>query len=102
MRRSMILLGLVLAAAPAQAIDKGVMDELILQCESCHGIDGQSVAAEVPALAGKSEKYLKTQIQNFQSGKREHEIMYIMGRRLSPEETNAIARYYSRIPRQPR
>jgi len=65
---------LALAAAPAapaaaQEVDapaqNAQLQALVAECESCHGPDGASTAADVPSLAGQSATYLRELLDQF-------------------------------------
>ncbi|MGJ0506968.1 MAG: c-type cytochrome [Methylocystis sp.] len=86
------------SAAPAG--ENETLKGLLMECDTCHGINGRSVVPDqTPSLAGKSETYLLRQLQAFQAGKRSHGAMLIMGEKLTPREMTAIARHYARIKR---
>jgi cytochrome c553 len=96
-----LLLGGVLAVTPAldaHALDKSTVQDIVVQCEACHGLEGKSTEKGFPNLAGKSETYILQQLQSFRSGKRPHEEMRSMGRSLTAEEMKAVAQYFSKLP----
>jgi cytochrome c553 len=93
-----VVLSTLSNALSAAAIPKGRFEELKMYCDTCHGANGISpVPDQVPSIAGKNERYLKHQLQAFRSGKRQHEVMLIMGRELTDDELEAMARYYSHL-----
>jgi cytochrome c553 len=72
-------------------------NDLKLNCDTCHGVGGHSPTPDqVPSLAGKSEKYLISQLQAFEKGKRQHQTMNFMGDSMSEEEMRVMAHFYSR------
>ncbi len=89
-----------LAPAAAQAIDKTQVQDLMVQCAACHGADGIARERDVPDLAGQHDVYIYNQLKAFKSGKRPHKEMRFMGRHMSDEEMQAIADYYSSLPKQ--
>jgi cytochrome c553 len=96
-----LFLGGLLAATPvldAHAVDKSTLEDIVVQCEACHGLEGKSQDKAFPSLAGKSEGYILQQLQSFRSGKRPHEEMSYMGRSLTAEEMKAVAQYFSKLP----
>lgn len=102
MKATLPLLLLIFAAVGAVAgeITPRRFDELKMDCDTCHGVRGVSVVPDqVPSIAGKSERFLVTQLQAFRAGKRRHDTMAMMGNTMSDEEIRAIARYYSRVTR---
>lgn len=102
-----LALGL-LFAAPALAQD---LQELIAECESCHGPGGVSTEADVPSLAGKSATYLREVLEQFYYYERHcPTTTYRHGDRpktplnmcnvantLSEEDKQALAEYFSNM-----
>lgn len=71
----------------------------IAECAACHGEDGVGKDVEIPNLAGQHEVYLYRQLQHFKSGKRAHKEMRFESRQLSDTDMQALAHYYSQLPR---
>jgi cytochrome c553 len=68
-------------------------------CRSCHGADGGGqAAAGFPRLAGLDEHYLARQLDAFADGSRANPVMKPVASALSPEERQALAVFYSRLP----
>jgi len=80
--------------AGAQKLDP----RLITGCAPCHGANGISKFGEVPNLAGQNEPYLVNQLRAFHTGRRPHKEMAYMSRKLTEEEIEAIAAYFSTLP----
>jgi cytochrome c553 len=85
-------------AAPAIVVT-GAPLRNIPPCGSCHGeID---VKAGSPWLGGQSAVYIKAQLEAFASGARHNDIseqMRNIARQMTPDEINAVARYYESQP----
>ncbi|HKK14472.1 MAG TPA: c-type cytochrome [Gammaproteobacteria bacterium] len=65
-------------------------------CMACHGARGQgNPAGGFPMLAGMSETYLAKQLHDFQNGTRTNATMGPIAKALSPQEVQAVARYFS-------
>ena len=100
---SFVRLGLITAAlalaAPAAALDKGEVQDLMVQCAACHGADGIAREVDVPNLAGQHDVYLYNQLKAFKSGARKHKEMRYLGRHMSDAEMQAIAEYYASLPK---
>lgn len=64
-------------------------------CGSCHGVDGNSLMAMNPKLAGQSARYMVKQLKEFKSGARESAIMASMVLSLSDQDMEDIAAWYS-------
>lgn len=88
---------LVLAAAPAIADDAEAGREKARQCQTCHGIDGLARIPEAPHIAGESELYLRTQLEAFRSGRRQHEVMSIVAQGLDDTDIADLAAWYASI-----
>ena len=85
------------AAQSARAGDVEAGKAKAAQCAVCHGMNGVSVLAEAPNLAGQPEMYLVQQLINYRSGRRPHEVMAIMAKPLSNKEIEDLSAWYSSI-----
>ena len=86
------------AAAPAAALEKPELGELLAQCAACHGSDGVARDVEIPNLKGQHDRYIAEQLRNFRSGKRKSSEMHYLSRHLTDEEIEALAQYFSQMP----
>ena len=85
-----------ISGAKAEEVALSRFNDIKINCDTCHGVDGHSpIPDQVPSIAGKSEKYIISQIKAFEAGKRKHQTMALMGGSMTIEEIQAIARYYS-------
>jgi len=66
-------------------------------CMGCHGMKGQPVAREFPVIAGQSAPYIAAQLANYKSDARQHPLMKVIARRLSPEDMTALAAFFSQL-----
>lgn len=64
-------------------------------CDVCHGVNGSSVKADVPNLAGQNSSYLLTQIDKFSRGKRQEKFMEGLMKLLTEEDRINVAIFYS-------
>lgn len=69
-------------------------------CAGCHGYDGVGRTLDTPNLAGQNRSYMRTQLDNFLSGRRYHPEMRYQANDFSDRELNAFIEYYSRLPPQ--
>jgi cytochrome c553 len=68
-------------------------------CAVCHGVDGSGrQAAGIPRLAAQEPSYLVKQLEDYQSGRREHFTMQPVAESLSADDIAAVAAYYSSLP----
>src|SRR4051812_10300559 len=65
-------------------------------CGGCHGANGEGKAPN-PALAGKSEDDLEHALQDYRSGKRPNAVMKSLAAKLTDQEIENIAAYYSSL-----
>lgn len=97
-RLSVIVPIALVSPAAAPAADSDSLKGLLMECDTCHGVNGVSVVPDqTPSLAGRSEASLLRDLQAFKAGKRTHGAMLIMGEKLTPSEMKAIARHYARV-----
>lgn len=68
------------------------------QCSGCHGFSGISSNEYIPNLACQKIGYLKKQIYNFRSWRREHKVMNQIASKLEQAEVKAVAEYLSNLP----
>jgi len=66
-----------------------------LVCAGCHGVDGNSMLAMNPKLAGQGEAYLIKQLKDFKSKERDNAVMFPMASMLSDEDIENVATYYA-------
>lgn len=67
------------------------------QCQTCHGMDGIGTMPMVANITGQQEFYLISQLENYKSGKRQHEQMSIIASMLSDDDIKDVAAWYSKI-----
>lgn len=91
------LLAAVCASAPARALTKTQLQDLVVQCAVCHGADGVSRDDSIPNLDGQHDHYLYNQLVAFGAGRRTHKEMRVMSRQLTDDDMWAIAEYYAAL-----
>lgn len=102
----------LLWAAPAAAQDAAKPDlaagERVAKqvCAACHGVDGNSVAAVNPKLAGQFAAYLHKQLRSFKAqggakAARENPVMAGMVSGLSDADMLAVSAFYAAQPLRP-
>lgn len=82
----------------ANDFEKG--KEKAAMCATCHGIDGVSLAALWPNLAGQRKDYMIKQLNDFQTGKRQDPLMSPMAKALTPDDIKNLATYYSSLEKK--
>jgi sulfide dehydrogenase cytochrome subunit len=93
---TVFLISLLLPASQAQPATPEDLERLVAQCGSCHGMDGNSNNKAMPSFAGISENYFKYAVESYKNGNRKSDLMKSFVANLSPEEIDALAKYYSR------
>lgn len=63
-------------------------------CAACHGLDGNSVTAEWPSLAGQHAAYTVRQLRAYQSGERDDVLMSNFAVDLSEQDMLDLAAFY--------
>jgi len=86
------------AAQAAAAADVKAGRQKALQCQTCHGLDGQAKLPDAPNLAGQGEIYLAKALKDYRSGARKNEMMSLVSRNLKDEDIADLAAYYAAIP----
>jgi cytochrome c553 len=66
-------------------------------CAVCHGTNGISTQPDSPNLAGQPAFYLSTQLKNYRSGERKHEVMGVMAKPLNDEDIEALSQWFASI-----
>jgi cytochrome c553 len=90
---------MLIAAQPAAADgDSKAGRRKALQCQTCHGLDGQSKLPEAPNLAGQNDVYLVKALRDYRDGARRNEMMSLVVRNLKDEDIADLAAYYAAIP----
>ena len=82
-------------AKPTKTEDTFAGQNVRATCVSCHGMTGNTVSPLWANLAGQKEAYLKKQLMDYKSGKREHAIMQVIANELSDQQIADVAKYYS-------
>jgi cytochrome c553 len=91
-------ISLVLASAASILHAEGSIDagkQKTAPCASCHGDDGNSMAATFPKLAQQHSSYLQRQLQAFKGGSRSDPMMSPMALALTDEDIADISAYYA-------
>jgi len=89
------LIGMTSAAA---AGDAKAGRQKALQCQTCHGLDGQAKLPGAPNLAGQVEVYLAQALKDYRGGARKNEMMSVVARNLKDADIDDLAAYYAAIP----
>lgn len=87
-----------LVQAGAELALHGAWDRGMPACAQCHGNHGQGAGAHFPALRGQHADYIANQLKAWQSGQRKNDpngLMAGVARKLSAQDTEAVAAYYS-------
>jgi cytochrome c553 len=94
-----IVCAVIIGATPGAAGgDVKAGRQKALQCQTCHGLDGQAKLPDAPNLAGQSDIYLVKTLNDYRSGARRHDMMSLVARNLKDEDIADLAAYYAAIP----
>ena len=86
------LLAVALAAAPLSAQAAGTTPAGATACSGCHGGAAASVG---PVIAGRPAADITAAMQAFRSGERNGTVMPRIAKGFTPEESQAIASWWS-------
>jgi cytochrome c553 len=100
MKKAIVLLGAIMALAinSAQAAGDAAAGQIkSAVCAGCHGVDGNSMAANFPKIAGQHQAYLVKQLTEFKSGARKDTtgMMTGMVAPLSEQDMHDLSAYFS-------
>lgn len=95
--RLALVLAASLVASVAVAADAQAGRAKAQACTVCHGPLGISQTPDAPNLAGQPAIYLATQLRNYRSGERRHEVMAVMAKPLTDDDIANLAAWYSSI-----
>lgn len=87
---------LLLFAGVAAAGSPPVPPIVVQVCAACHELDGQSRSDKFPKLAAQQSAYLVKQLFLFKTGQRISTPMQEIANRMSAEEVQAAAEYFSK------
>lgn len=96
---ALVCVAALLGSAPAVADgDAKAGRRKALQCQACHGLDGQAKLPGAPNLAGQVDLYLAQALKDYRSGARKNEMMSVVTRNLKDADIDDLAAYYAAIP----
>lgn len=76
---------------------QGTSFEKAQVCAACHGMNGISVNAAWPTLAGQHEDYLRNALKQYKSGERGDAVMGAQAQLIADEDIPLLARYFSQL-----
>ena len=85
----------VLFSTPSLSEESIPEDENIEVCQSCHGQEMLADDPLVPNISGQHFFYIYTQLKDYKSNRRAHEIMTLMASGLEKDIMKKISTYYS-------
>ncbi len=75
--------------------DPAAGERLSANCGGCHGLQGHTIDARTPALAGQDPQYLVETMKYYRDGTRKHEEMKAMLVAMKDDDLQHIAAYYA-------
>ncbi len=82
-------------ATAKRIVTKGLPDENVQACKTCHGLKGKSPIPRYPHLAGQYRSYLIHTLKTYRSGDRQNPIMGRQAKPLSDRQIEALASYFA-------
>lgn len=90
------------AAAPASKGDPKAAENIVTTvCAACHTVSGNSTTPANPKIAGHTAEYINKQLHDFKSGERKNPVMAGIVAKLSPQDMQNLAAYFSAQPPKP-
>lgn len=79
---------------------RGVLEEKIPACASCHAVSAAGLPPEFPRLAGQHAPYLERQLRAFRAGRRAsnpNRMMRVIAHKMSDADITAVANYIAAL-----
>jgi len=73
-------------------------EDIVRNCNSCHGTDGRPRDKGTPIIWGQNQGYIYIQLRDYKSGSRKDEAMSDVAADLTREDMMALAEYYANKP----
>lgn len=89
------------AEAPTEAPAGATLTLLAATCFNCHGTDGRLQDDGIPAIAGKPQQVLETQLQAFKQGQVPATVMDRIAGGFSDVELTALAAHFAALGAAP-
>jgi cytochrome c553 len=70
--------------------------EWVQRCDRCHGLNGNSMELDLPALAAQRQDYLEKMLHAYRTGAHKNSQMAAMSEGLTEADVENLAAYYSR------
>ena len=102
--------GAIVLAALASSVSWGRADMIVTDgmqpwetCASCHSLDGISVMARFPKLAGQRSAYIEKQVRDFRDGRRKNDggQMVAIAGEINDRDLARSAAYFAGLPAPP-
>lgn len=73
---------------------------LAVNCQGCHGVDGNSATVGIPSLSGLTTDYFQKALQHYVNGNRKHRMMQAFATALNASQAEKLALYYANNERR--
>ncbi|MFA9460121.1 c-type cytochrome [Thiohalorhabdus sp. Cl-TMA] len=86
-----------------QIAERGVPEQNVPACTSCHGPKGLGVPPVFPQIAGQHASYIEKQLQDWEAGNRQNDpakMMTDIAPKLSEKQMKAVGAYFSHVDAQ--
>lgn len=71
------------------------------RCDRCHGVNGNSIEPQIPALAAQRADWLELTLEAYRKGERKSSAMAAMSAQLTEQDVKALAAHYARQTSRP-
>ena len=87
--------GVAFGQTATAAGDAAAGKEKAAQCQSCHGLDGNSPTPQFPKIGGQHAKYIVQTLEDYKTGARQEPIMAGFSAILSKQDREDLAAWYA-------
>lgn len=81
--------------AASAAGDAAAGKEKAVQCQQCHGLDGNSPTPQFPKIGGQHAKYIVQALEDYKTGARQEPVMAAFAAALSKQDQEDLAAWYA-------
>ena len=81
--------------AASAAGDAAAGKEKAVQCQQCHGLDGNGPTPQFPKIGGQHAKYIVQALEDYKTGARREPVMAAFAAALSKRDREDLAAWYA-------
>lgn len=93
-----VAIALAVLAGPATSQEAFDLEQEVMLCTSCHGEAGLPIEPDYPIIWGQEYFYIYTQLRDYGSGRRQHELMTDIAATYDRDQAKALAEHFAAQP----